>query len=396
MEKLRNRYLRLLDQVNMEFVRYLYDEINWSDQLIVIKGQRGVGKTTLILQYIRNEIKDPLRALYVSLDDMHFTNHSLMDLAETFVLNGGKHLFIDEVHRYPQWSMILKNLYDFYPDLQIIVSGSSAIALELSKADLGRRASVYTLYPLSFREFVALHHHKTLPSISLMEVLEHHETIAVELNKKIKSIELFNQYLRFGTYPFWKEKDALYYDKLRLQTGTVIDTDIPATEKITYETQIKIKKLLQLISAAVPFKPNISELSQKVGTSRDLLLRYLHLLANAGILHLINQQGSTGSILQKPEKIYLDNSVLMLAFDDNAKEGTIRETFFVNQISVRSKIVIPPKGDFLVNDRYLFEVGGKNKTQKQIATAENSFLALAEIPYGYQNRIPLWLFGLTY
>lgn len=396
MEKLRNRYLRLLDQVNMEFVRYLYDEINWSDQLIVIKGQRGVGKTTLILQYIRNEIKDPLRALYVSLDDMHFTNHSLMDLAETFVLNGGKHLFIDEVHRYPQWSMILKNLYDFYPDLQIIVSGSSAIALELSKADLGRRASVYTLYPLSFREFVALHHHKTLPRISLMEVLEHHEAIAVELNKKIRSIELFNLYLRFGTYPFWKEKDVLFYDKLRLQTGTVIDTDIPATEKITYETQIKIKKLLQLISAAVPFKPNISELSQKVGTSRDLLLRYLHLLANAGILHLIDQQGSAGSILQKPEKIYLDNSVLMLAFDDNAKEGTIRETFFVNQISVRSKIVIPPKGDFLVNDRYLFEVGGKNKTQKQIATAENSFLALADIPYGYQNRIPLWLFGLTY
>jgi uncharacterized protein len=396
MENLRNKFLRLLNHIDFDYKRYLYDQIHWNDRLIVIKGQRGVGKTTLLLQYIKNEIPDLTKTLYVSLDDIYFSSNTLSGLVEEFVLNGGVNIFIDEVHRYPNWSVELKNIYDFYPELRIIATGSSAISIEKGKADLSRRASIYQLHTLSFREFIALVHNIKIESLSLEEVLHEHEQKAIELNKFIKPVELFNQFIKYGSYPFADIKDALYYDKLKSIVNLIIDNDIPSIENISYETRIKIKKLLFLISAAVPFKPNISELSQKVGTSRDVLLKYLNLLSSAGIINMLNQSGSAGSILQKPEKIYLNNPNLMLALDEKANIGTLRETYFMNQLSVNHKVSTPKAGDFLVNDLYTFEVGGKSKTQKQIANIENSFTSIADIEYGHNNRIPLWMFGLLY
>lgn len=396
MENLKNKFLRLLGQVNYEFRRYLYNQINWNDRFIIIKGQRGVGKTTLLLQYIKNEINDLTKTLYVSLDDLYFSSNKISELIEQFAVNGGKSIFIDEVHRYPNWSIELKNIYDFYPDLKIVATGSSAIAIEKGRADLSRRASVYHLHTLSFREYIEMYHNVKLEKLGLNELVAKHELKAIEINKKIKPIELFNQYLKFGAYPFAENNNPLFYEKLKAIINLIIDNDISAVENISYETRIKIKKLLYLISAAVPFKPNISELSQKVGTSRDVLLKYLHLLSNSGIINMLSQTGSVGSILQKPEKIYLNNPTLMLALDENANTGTLRETFFMNQISVDYKVTAPQYGDFFVQDLYTFEVGGKSKTKKQITGIENAYTVLADIEYGQKNTIPIWMFGLLY
>ena len=396
METLYNKFLRLLKQTNYSYKRYLYDQINWNDRLIIIMGQRGVGKTTLILQYIKTEIEDLSKALYISLDDIYFSLNTLSDLVEQFVLNGGKTLFVDEIHRYPDWSVELKNIYDFYPELQIISTGSSAIAIEKGKADLSRRASVYHLNTLSYREYIKLFHKKEINPITLSEIIKSHVKISHEINDIIKPVALFNQFLKHGSYPFADKNDPLFYDKLKTVINLIIDSDIPAVENISYETRVKIKKLLYLISAAVPFKPNISELSQKVGTSRDVLLKYLHLLSNAGIINLLNQTGSASSILQKPEKIYINNPTLMLSLDENANIGTLRETFFMNQLTINHKMRASNTGDFFVDDKFTFEIGGKNKTQKQITGVKDSYIALADIEYGTGNKIPLWMFGLLY
>ncbi len=396
MEKLRNKFLRLLSQIKYDYKRYLFTQINWEDRLIIIKGQRGVGKTTLILQYIQSSDFDINKTLYISLDDIYFSNNVLSDLVETFVLNGGKNLFIDEVHRYQDWSIEIKNIYDFYPNLKIIATGSSTIAINKGEADLSRRASVYNLFGLSFREYISLFHNHNFKSLSLSEILSNHQNIVFEINKNIKPIELFSRYIKYGFYPFSDFNDVLYYEKLKAIINVIIDNDIPAIENINYETRIKIKKLLYLISAAVPFKPNISELSQKVGTSRDALLKYLYLLSNAEIINLLPQSGSAGSILKKPEKIYLNNTNLMLALDEFANIGTLRETFFMNQLNALFKVEAPKNGDFIVNNFYTFEIGGKNKTRKQISSIENSYTVIDNIEYGQANQIPLWLFGFLY
>ncbi|MEN0047298.1 MAG: AAA family ATPase [Bacteroidota bacterium] len=396
METLRNKYLRLLKTVNFSFKRYLYEQINWNDRLIMIKGQRGVGKTTLLLQYIKNKIQDLSKSLYITLDDIYFTSNTLSDLVEEFVLNDGRFIFIDEVHRYPNWSIELKNIYDFYPDLKVVATGSSAIALHQGAADLSRRASVYHLHTLSLREYIALFHDVDLIPIQLSDLIQQHEAIALDINQVIKPILFFNEFLRYGTYPFANTKDALYYEKLKNIINLIIDNDIPAVENITYETRIKIKKLLYLISTSVPFKPNISELSQKVGTSRDVLLKHLHLLSRAGIINLLTQSGLGTSIMQKPDKIYLNNSTLMYALDERTNKGTVRETFFMNQVSANHKVSYPKSGDFMVDDKYVFEVGGKHKSYKQIAGMDNAFIASDDIEYGFKNKIPLWLFGFLY
>ncbi|MBT7144478.1 MAG: ATP-binding protein, partial [Bacteroidetes bacterium] len=379
MENLRNKFLRLLKQTNYAYKRYLYYKINWNSRLIIIKGQRGVGKTTIMLQYIKDKIETLSKTLYISLDDIYFSGNSLSEFVEQFVMNGGKNLFIDEVHRYPNWSVEIKNIYDFYPDLKVVATGSSAIAIEKAKADLSRRASVYHLHTLSLREFIALFHKIEIDKLSIEEIVDSHEEISLNINKFIKPVELFNQFIKYGSYPFANFNDPLFYDKLNSIVNITIDNDIPTFENINYETRIKVKKLLYLISSAVPFKPNVAELSKKVGTSRDILLKYLHLISNAEIINLLNQSGSPTSILQKPEKIYINNPTLMLALDESANVGTLRETFFMNQVSSNHKLNAPKTGDFLVDNKYLFEIGGKNKTKKQIAGIPNSFTVHADM-----------------
>lgn len=374
----------------------MYQQINWNDQLIIIKGQRGVGKTTLLLQYIVSEIENLTEALYISLDDIYFSNNSLSDTVEEFVQNGGKYLFIDEIHRYINWSVELKNIYDFYPELKVVATGSSAIAIHEGEADLSRRASVYQLNTLSLREYVLLFHNIELPVLSINEIIQNHQQISIDFNRKIKPLKLFNEFLEIGSYPFARLNDAIYYDKLRSIVNLIIDNDISSVENITYETRIKLKKLLYLIATAVPFKPNITELSNKVATSRDVLLRHMYLLARSGLINLLSHEGTGASILQKPDKIYINNPTLMYALDERVNRGTLRETFFMNQLSAVHTVTYPKSGDFLVNNQYLFEIGGKNKTNKQIAGINQAYTALDDIEHGLGTKIPLWLFGFLY
>lgn len=396
MDLLRRKYLRLLKSVKTDFKRYLYNDIDWNSNLIIIKGQRGVGKTTLILQYIKSNIRDLNKSLYISLDDIYFAHNTFSDLVEEFVINGGVYLFIDEIHRYTSWSTELKNIYDFYPELKIVATGSSALEIKKGEADLSRRASVYHLHEMSFREYLALMYGSNFPIITLDEILINHESIAIDINKEIKTVLLYKKYLQQGAYPFVKGKDIQFYDKLNSVINVIIDNDIPAIENITYETSVKLKKLLYIITSSVPFKPNISKLSKKVETSRDMLLKYIYLLSGAGIINFITNSGVAGSLLRKPEKIYLNNTTLMYALHNNPDIGTIRETFFLNQLMAKHLVTYPKAGDFFVNDKYLFEIGGKNKTQKQIVGIDNSFVVADDIEYGFGNKIPLWLFGFLY
>jgi len=395
MEKLTDKSERILRSVSLSFSRYLLDDIDWNERLIAIRGARGTGKTTLLLQHIKkNKIKN---ALYVSLDDLYFTNHTLTELADYFVLMGGRYLCLDEVHKYPGWSKEIKNLYDSYPDLFIVFSSSSALQIDKGEADLSRRAVKYTLHELSFREYLCMVNKTEFDVFTLNEIIQNHKKIASDISRKIVPVKLFHEYLQFGCYPFIQEGKNNYLNKIRWSVGHTVETDLPAIEKITYETVVKLKRLLMVVSDSVPFKPNITDLSQKIGTSRDQLLKYLWLLNNAGLFQLLKQNTLPTGYLTKPEKIYLNNTSLFYALCDKTPEiGALRETFFMNQVSNRHVLQYSGKADFFVERKYLFEVGGANKTNKQIKNIKNSFVVSDNIETGYANHIPLWLFGFLY
>ena len=396
MEKLRTKYLRLLESIELTTKRFLFNKIAWNDRLIIIKGQRGTGKTTLILQYIKTNFSDLSQTLYVSLDDIYFSINTISDVVEDFVKDDGKYLFMDEVHKYKNWSQEIKNIYDFYPKLNLVITGSSALDFFLNSADLGRRASVYELPELSFREYLNFVYNKDFDSYKLNEIIQNHEQISHKINTKIKSVKLFHQYYLKGAYPFIIHNENKYYEKLEAIINTVIDSDIPAIDNIQYESRVKLKKLLIMLASTSPFKVNISELSRKLNTTRDVLSKYLYLLKKSGIIILLTTEGIGYTVLQKPEKIYLSNTNIIYAISNNINIGTIRETFFLNQISSFYDVKYPKSGDFFVDGKYTFEIGGKNKTKKQITHIENSFLALDDIEYGYKIKIPLWLFGFLY
>lgn len=396
MENLRIKYLRLLKTIGMEPKRFLYYQINWKDRLIVIKGQRGTGKTTLILQYIKSTFKNFDETLYVSLDDIYFSKNTLTELTEDFVTDGGKYLFIDEAHRYKGWSQELKNIYDFYPELRIVVTGSSALSFYISSADLGRRSSVYDLPELSLREFINYTKNTDFKAISLNDILYDHENISVEINSKIKSVKFFREYLQSGSYPFILEGKDKYLEKVASTINTVIDSDIPSIENINPESRIKLKKLLLTMATSTPFKVNISELSRKLETTRDVLTKFLNLLNKAGIIKFLTTEGKGHTIIRKPDKIYFSNTNLMFAIHNNIDTGTVRETFFLNQLSNNYHVSYPKNGDFLIDDKYIFEIGGKGKSFRQIKNQENAFIAADGLEYGHKNKIPLWLFGFLY
>jgi predicted AAA+ superfamily ATPase len=395
-ENLRKKYLRLLGSVDISKKRSLYSRIKWDDRLIIIRGQRGVGKTTLILQHIRETGMDPGEVLYVSLDDIYFSGHALSELVEEFVLEGGKYLYLDEVHRYPGWSQEVKNIYDFYPSLNLVLTGSSALSFYISGADLGRRAVVYHLPELSFREYLYFVHNLTFDIIPLADLLKHHERLALEVNAKVRSVKLFREYLRYGAYPFVLEGREGYPEKVEWLISTVIDNDIPAIENIAYESRMKMKKLLLMMATSSPMRVNLSELSRKVETSRDVLMKFLNLLVQAGIIRLLTTSGVGHTVLRKPDKIYFSNSNMLFSIYENADIGTARETFFLDQLSATHQVTYPKNGDFLVEGKYLFEVGGKNKTFRQIFDHPRPYLAVDDTEYGHKDRIPLWLFGFLY
>lgn len=397
MDSLFQTYTRILNSVSTKYHRYLYHEIDWNNRLIGITGSRGTGKTTMILQHIKENFPDKSKALYVSLDNIWFTKNLLLDLVNRFQAYGGTHLFLDEVHRYPAWSVEVKNIYDSYPDLHVVFTGSSILEIYKSNADLSRRAISYHLYGLSFREFLLFENDYEISPLLLDDILNDHQTIAGDIISKIKILPEFKKYLEYGYYPFYKEGIKSYPIRLQNVVNTILENDLPAVENVEYTTIQKIKKMLMIISSLVPFSPNVTKLSGEIESNRASTIKYLGYLEKAGLIrsYLYSQKGM--SLMNKPDKIYLDNTNLLYALaSSNVNEGNIRETFFANQISVIHSLSTSKQGDFHVDDKYIFEVGGPNKSFDQIKDLKEAFVAADEIETGFGNKIPLWMFGLLY
>jgi len=391
-----DNYHRKIAKVDLKFKRYLYSQINWKARMIGIKGARGVGKTTMLLQHILDNYEDIDQTLYVSLDDLWFASHNLMELVDWADRHGLSRLYLDEVQRYKSWSETLKNIYDNYPDMGIVYTSSSLLAIDNAKVDLSRRQTPYTLYGLSFREFLDFEGVAHVSPIPIETLLRDHVKQAMKITKNLKVTPLFEDYLKHGYYPFYREVGDDFPIRLREIVSLVIENDLPAVENISYETLLKVKRLLMIISEHVPFEPNMSELWKQLSTNNELGLRMLYSLDKAQILSLLTSKTKSYKYLSKPDKIFLNNPNLMHALCPTVEIGNERETFFNSQMSVAHEVKFPQKGDFLVNDRYLFEVGGKNKTFDQIKDIPDSFLAVDETEVGFSNRIPLWMFGMTY
>jgi len=398
MEQLFKLFYKQLERVSVDFKRYLYNEIRWQNRLIAIIGSRGSGKTTLLLQYIKLNFKEfNGEVLYVSLDNLWFSTHNLLDLADEFHKMGGKALFLDEVHNYQGWSREIKNIYDSYPDLKIVFTGSSLLEIHKGEADLSRRVITYHLHGLSLREFIEFEYGIKLDVLSFDDIIKDHTKHALSVVNKIKPIVAFNEYLRYGYFPYYKEDKEMYHSKLMTTLNTIVEMDLPATEQIDYYSIVKIKKLFSILSTLVPYTPNITQLSKDVDTTRVSIMNYLHYLDKAQAIILLNKESEGIKQMSKPEKIYLGNTNYAFALGgENTNTGSVRESFFMNQVSVRNKVVFSEDVDFKVADKYFVEVGGKNKSSKQIAGHDNAFIAMDNIETGYNKVIPLWLFGLMY
>lgn len=395
-QPLYNNYHRKIAKVSLKFKRYLYNNIHWNSRIIGIKGARGVGKTTMLLQHIVENYQDIDKTLYASLDDLWFSTHSLLDLVDWADSHGINRLYLDEVHRYDKWSQTLKNIYDNYPEMSIVYTSSSLLMMDNAQTDLSRRQTLYTLHGLSFREFLSFEGILHIDPIPFDELLQEHVQKAMQIVRKVKITPLFENYLKYGYYPFYKETVEDFTDRLRQITSVVIDSDLPAVEKVSFETLQKVRKLLMIISEKVPFEPNMSELWKQLSTNNDLGLRMLYALDKAQILTLLSSKAKSYKYLYKPDKIFLNNTNLMNALCPNVDKGNERETFFVCQMRVTKDVKRPKNGDFLIDDKYLFEVGGKNKTFNQIADIPNSYLAIDNTEVGFGCRIPLWMFGFSY
>lgn len=397
MIRLYEKYQRLLNAIPMDFTRSLMDHIHWEARLIGIKGARGVGKTTLLLQYIKKNLPNDSLTLYVSLDNIWFAENSLISMVDQFVKQGGRYLFLDEVHKYPNWSQELKNIYDDYPDLKIVFTGSSMLEIINARADLSRRVVVYTLPGLSYREYLSLKLGKSLPVISLHEIMENHEVITKELNQKLKPLQYFKTYLQQGYYPFFQEVPELYFHRLEEVLNLILEIELPLLRKVEVAYVLKLKQLLQIIAKSVPFMPNISKLSERIGVNRNTLISYLYFLEEAHLTRNLYKDAKGITQLQKPSKIYLENTNLQFALaPQQANQGTLRETFFISQLGTHHMVEYMEGSDFLVNHQFVFEIGGKSKNQTQIKKLPNSYLVLDDIEYGMGNKIPLWLFGFLY
>ena len=397
MEALRQKFYEKYALTQTKTARNFINTIDWSNRFIGIKGSRGVGKTTLLLQYIKQNFKPDNTVLYISLDNFYFTENSLYELADVFYKKGGKLLAIDEVHRYPEWAIELKNIYDDMPDLKVVFTGSSLLHLHKAKADLSRRVVMYEMQGLSFREFLSFENNTDFPIYSFDDIIQNHIEIAMDIMKNIKPLAYFDNYLNYGYYPFFLENKNSFHQKLNETLLTVLEVDIPQFEFIQTSNIIYLKKLLKIISRSVPFKPNMNALSERTGISLNTLKTYLKYLNDANLLSMLYHPNKGINSLNKPEKIYLENTNLIYNLADNVPNiGNIRETFFFNQIEKIHNTKATKYADFLIDDTFTFEIGGKSKQQKQIKDIENSYVVKDNIEIGSDNIIPLWLFGFLY
>ncbi len=400
MKQLFSAFYRKLEETDLIFERYLKSQIDWSNRLIAITGARGTGKTTMLLQHIKELYGNaPEDVLFVSLDNIYFSTHNLYSLADNFYSLGGKELYLDEVHKYPNWSQEIKNIYDDFPKLKLVFTGSSMLQIFKADADLSRRVRHYKLFGLSFREFLIFEGllSKSQSHFSLDFILENHISIAQQLNKEITPLPAFQKYLQYGYYPYYKE-DILGYGERVVQTfNTVMESDLPNVESVDFYSINRVKKLFYILSEMVPFTPNISQLSQMVDVTRVSLMNYLQLLEKSHTVLLLREKATGIRQMVKPEKIYLQNTNYSYALSaENPEIGNLRETFFFNQLQQNHIVTYTRQTDFCVNGKYFFEIGGKSKTTKQIKDLKNSFLALDGLTIGFRNEIPLWLFGFLY
>ena len=399
MEELFEKYLQKLNFISTGFVRGIINEIKWDARLIGIKGARGVGKTTLLLQYIKLKLNAEPKSsiLYASLDNIWFSNNSLFNLADTFAKSGGKYLFLDEVHKYRNWAQELKNIYDDFPQLKVVFTGSSLLEILNGRADLSRRAIIYHMQGLSYREYLALNYNIYFDPFSLTDILENHISISEKITEKIKPLQYFSSYLKHGYYPFYKEIPELYFIRLQEVINMMLEIELPLLRGVDLAYVIKIKQLLLIISESAPFIPNVSKLSDKIVINRSTLLLYLHYLEEIGLTNNLFKTAGGISKLQKPSKIFLENTNLMYAMaPKHTNMGNVRETFFANQLACLHEINYSEKGDFLVNEKYVFEIGGKDKKEAQIKDLKNAFIVADNIEFGFKNKIPLWMFGFMY
>jgi uncharacterized protein len=398
MELLLQEHIQLLNSINDSFNRKdRIAEIDWEEPLLFIKGARGAGKTTLILQHIKQKFGYDSKALYVSMDSLSLFNHSTADIAKYHYNHGGTYLFIDEIHKYPNWSAELKHIYDLYKTLKVVVSGSSILHLYKGNADLSRRAVSYELKGLSFREYLFFHEKIELPMYPMKDILKNHIKIASSISKQVNLLPLFKNYLQHGYYPYYLQGNKNYHQKLNNTINQALEADIPQLLDVQVSNIVKIKKLLYQIAISVPFQPNSSKLAVSLDLNRQTLNTYLNYLHEANIIYLLWQSGKSYSLISKPEKIYLQNTNLCyLVPNDKQNIGKLRETFFANQVSYKHSLHTSSNGDFLVDNLYHFEIGGAGKTYQQIADVPNSYLSVDDILVGVGNKIPVWLFGFMY
>ena len=394
--QLQSEYLGRVKNVSLTHKRYLYHQINWDARLIGIRGARGTGKTTMLLQYIREHYSDLSQVLYVSLDSFSFQLITLYDVAEYAYTHGIEVLFVDEVHYMPHWGQQLKIIFDSFADLKIVYTGSSMLQIDEAQTDLSRRQTIYDLHGFSFREYLLFKGYFKHEAVDLEYLLTDHTSLAMNIAAEIKPLMLFNEYLRQGYYPFVLEAKQDYLMRLEQLMLLIIYQDIPRVEDISLPTLQKAQKLLMILATQVPLEPNISTLCREIGATRDIVIRLLYLMEKAGLLMLVNKESNSYKTLSRPDKIYLNNTNQMYALTGMVNEGTLRETFFVNQLRQAHKVLLPAKGDYIVDGRFTFEVGGASKTFQQIKDIPNSYLALDEMELGSGNSIPLYLFGFLY
>ena len=389
---------RRLTATPTEFHRYLFYEIDWEDKLIGIKGPRGCGKTTLLLQHIKQSFhgQELEKVLYVSLDNIWFADNKILDLVDFHYNHGGTHIFIDEIHYEPKWQTMLKNMSDNYPGMYIVYTGSSMLEIDAHEGDLSRRQVMYEMRGMSFREYLEYEGVVKHERLTLEQLMDNHVEIAMDICSRTNVLGCFNKYLREGYYPFYKAVRQGFDSRLLATVNQVIESDYPQIDDVTVATIRKTKKMLMVLSECVPQLPNMSQLYRELETDRNNGLKMLRALERGGLLLLLGSKAKSINQLSRPDKIYINNPTLMYALSPRADIGSVRETFFMNQLSHAHELSYPKAGDFLVDGRYLFEVGGKGKTFSQIKDIPDSYLAVDDTEIGRGARIPLWLFGMLY
>ena len=399
MDALFERQDALLRATSMTIIRSFMEQVNWSAPMLCIRGPRGVGKSTLLRQYVKSHFAEGSEdVLYCSMDWVYFSQHSILEVAEKFYKHGGKLLIFDEVHKYENWSREVKEVAETYPQLQLMLSGSSLLKLLDGDVDLSRRCRGYDMPGLSFREYLQFYKGIELPAYSLEEVLGSAKKIAAEVNKVCRPLQHFHEYLKFGYYPFYLTNPLDYYALIEQTVNYVVDVELPQQRKVSPVNCRKIKALLNVLSQLVPYDVDISKLSSSIGLQRNTVIEYLNHLKDAKLLHLLFSDLVSVKKMQKPDKIYLENPNLLYALATTpVKTGTVRECFVVNQLSLAHTVEYgKTQGDFRVDGKWTFEVGGESKSFDQIADIPNSFILADDIESPRSNKLPLWMIGFLY